>query len=1531
MTRPVVIEFRADDGSLIRSMRTTGAQADRLSGQLDGTGNSAEKMGRQTTQSAGAMSQLRVAAAATAVVLGARVYAKFADEMATMNARLALATNGQKEFNQAQVDVTRIANDNGRQLGAIAELYTRLAQSTEDYVGKATDTATITQTVTQAMRVSGTSAAESAGAIRQLSQAFASGVLRGDEFNSVNEQAPRIMQALADSLGVTRGELRAMAEQGQLTSDILRTALIDEAGAIAAESAQIPQTLGEAFTGLINNVMLVVGAFDSAAGSSQGFAGIITNVSNRIGGAADWIRERTLSIRLAGIAMVRGVLLAFEELAGGFRFVQGVYTEFFALLGNGFNTLVSTAANAAASFISINASFAAWVPGMGDVAASQKGMAESLRATAAAAEAGIITVAGLGTVWERTRAETEAAKNTVRTITDEMADYEIASHNAAEATGEFTEATEEADAARAASQQRSEEVIDSIDDLARSLAEQAERLREEVVQRAAGTRGLINYRIAKLAAAGATEAEINALEDLRDGLIDQEGALDALNRAQQVAIERAQAHASAMLSVAASAIEAATGIKIFNDENQRGAGAGQSSGGDFSTIGSGVAQSIFNGQSIGDALGSAFTGFGSQKLGKVADKFFEDATTKGIGTAFENSETQDGVAGGFAMAIGQALQGQYGAAIGGAIGTEVAGPIGGMIGQVLGSLIDGLIGEKAVEIQFRGSQGSTGSDRTDRSIDTALGQVDIRFRRIEGQARDQFVNALEEMDASIAASLRGTGLLPQAREAAARFGGDTGDFDNDIEAALRQRLNAIVSTFDAFVADFVNSSESLEGQLENLASVMAVNRSLLAGATLGLPADFVSTVTQPTLPGPVNPGTPGGGDARGGGGGGDFIKQTVATISDSVSGFNAAMQTVGEGVDSATVQTGQLAPELAATVSALLQVRVGNEPLIDTFARTSQILGTLDTASALLGARFGQTRMEAIAFGADLATMFGDDAGKVAAQFNRVFEAFYTEAERAQAQSQMASQEATRLLTSLLAEVDGVEFDAGQLTQAGFRELFESLTSLGTLTAAQTAVLLNAGVAVADYIDAQGTLNDTQQDAADIAQQQADAQALLNRLQQETLDLIAPSWAQYDQLNRAVAENINQARELGGSEQTLAAARRLAHLQQQAFVGELRASIASLNDQLFGTGEDPFSQMASSVQSSASNIGDSIINGLQGVQDWLDSQLLSNLSSLTPEERLGTAQSQFDSAIAAIMAGDFSALGNLPGLANQLLGEGATFFDTSSDQFGELESQVRDAMESIAGLAPPGSGQPPTFAQSANIESATQSTALSALEQAQLGGQLVQQIALLSRLTGKSPSAIGEEFGIPIGQLIQAVTGELPSATGDALSTYFNDLVSGVDDELSALLDISAAQTAAQATRESIDESLRRIAGRPESQAAFYAYQTTMGPQPPGTDSGSTMGPQPPGTDSGSTILPRPDPLISLEQTLSADNLALRDEIRSLRAELVRLGDLTENGNNDRRQLVTETAGVGDDVRGSGDRIVRAINARQTTRRGPGQ
>src|SRR5699024_8635005 len=92
----------------------------------------------------------------------------------------------------------------------------------------------ITRTINEAIKLSGGSAASADAAITQLIQGLQSGVVRGDEFNSIMEQSPRLAQAMADGLGVTRGELRAMAMDGKLSSEVVINAIRSQGDVIAS-------------------------------------------------------------------------------------------------------------------------------------------------------------------------------------------------------------------------------------------------------------------------------------------------------------------------------------------------------------------------------------------------------------------------------------------------------------------------------------------------------------------------------------------------------------------------------------------------------------------------------------------------------------------------------------------------------------------------------------------------------------------------------------------------------------------------------------------------------------------------------------------------------------------------------------------------------------------------------------------------------------------------------------------------------------------------------------------------------------------------------------------------------------------------------------------------------------------------------------------------------------------------------------------------------------------------------------------------
>jgi tape measure domain-containing protein len=231
------------------------------------------------------------------------------DQYTKFTAQLKLATTSTNEYARAYSDVQRIAKTAQADLGSTGVLYARIAQGTRELGVSQGQVADITETVNLALKVSGATAAESGSAMLQLSQAFASGALRGEEFNAVNEAAPRLMQALADGIGKPVGALKEMATNGELTSAVLAGALPKALAELRKEAAAV-QTISGAFQLLKNEVLQFVGTQAEASGAVSVLTSGISMLANNLG-------------LLAGVVLTVGA----SKLA---QWAAGIATEMYA-------------------------------------------------------------------------------------------------------------------------------------------------------------------------------------------------------------------------------------------------------------------------------------------------------------------------------------------------------------------------------------------------------------------------------------------------------------------------------------------------------------------------------------------------------------------------------------------------------------------------------------------------------------------------------------------------------------------------------------------------------------------------------------------------------------------------------------------------------------------------------------------------------------------------------------------------------------------------------------------------------------------------------------------------------------------------------------------------------------------------------------------------------------------------------------------------------------------------------------------------
>ncbi|MBP9940504.1 MAG: tape measure protein [Comamonas sp.] len=287
------------------------------------TAAATEKATKNTREYAGALTQVAGAVAGVFAVDRAWEYAKsvqqVADEYKNLEARIRLSVGPQADLRSAVESVGRVAIDTNTQLDATAQLYGRLAASAAELNISNEQALSLTKTVNQAIQVGGASAQASEASVTQLVQALQSGVLRGDEFNSIMEQSPRLAKALADGLGVPVGALRGLAEQGQLTSAKVVEALKGQSDAIAQEFATLPLTVGRALTNLETQWTLFVGSLAGGSTESsiaaQGINALANNLDTLAGIATRAGAALTAALAVQGVMALRA--FAAEMLTTG--------------------------------------------------------------------------------------------------------------------------------------------------------------------------------------------------------------------------------------------------------------------------------------------------------------------------------------------------------------------------------------------------------------------------------------------------------------------------------------------------------------------------------------------------------------------------------------------------------------------------------------------------------------------------------------------------------------------------------------------------------------------------------------------------------------------------------------------------------------------------------------------------------------------------------------------------------------------------------------------------------------------------------------------------------------------------------------------------------------------------------------------------------------------------------------------------------------------------------------------------------------
>lgn len=256
-----------------------------------------------------------------------------ADQAKLLRARIDLVTDSAQAYNIANEETFRIAQDTRVALESTVNLYTRLERALSGNAFAQKEILGITETVNKALVVSGATAAETASVVLQLSQGLASGVVRGQEFNAVAEGGSRIMQALKDDLQKTSGELREMAFAGELTTEVITSALKNQSQIIAQEFEKIPATVEGAFVRLGNANVRYFGQVDEAIGITNGLASAITFLAENVDVLYSSIGTvLEVTILFAGAKGIGLLLTSLPTLSVAFSALTGTVLAFGAAL-----------------------------------------------------------------------------------------------------------------------------------------------------------------------------------------------------------------------------------------------------------------------------------------------------------------------------------------------------------------------------------------------------------------------------------------------------------------------------------------------------------------------------------------------------------------------------------------------------------------------------------------------------------------------------------------------------------------------------------------------------------------------------------------------------------------------------------------------------------------------------------------------------------------------------------------------------------------------------------------------------------------------------------------------------------------------------------------------------------------------------------------------------------------------------------------------------------------------------------------------
>ena len=281
-TRTPMEQFKAKLAEVNQLLSLGAIDVETYERKVEQLNSELEQTDGKASAAAGGLGKIGSVLAGFASLSFAKSMLDTADAMQSINTQVRQVVSSESEYLAVQRQLLDVANNTRASLESTANLYVSTSRALKDYGYTQQEILTFTEATNNAMAIGGVQAQQQAAALMQLSQALGSGVLQGDEFKSIAEAAPILLDTIAEYMGKSRAEIKKLGSEGQLTADVIFKAISGASEKFGEQAAKMPMTMGQALTVFSNNWQSMVSKLLNDSGAMSGIAAVIKLIADNL-------------------------------------------------------------------------------------------------------------------------------------------------------------------------------------------------------------------------------------------------------------------------------------------------------------------------------------------------------------------------------------------------------------------------------------------------------------------------------------------------------------------------------------------------------------------------------------------------------------------------------------------------------------------------------------------------------------------------------------------------------------------------------------------------------------------------------------------------------------------------------------------------------------------------------------------------------------------------------------------------------------------------------------------------------------------------------------------------------------------------------------------------------------------------------------------------------------------------------------------------------------------------------------------------